>query len=230
MTRKINPKSLRLGLTQVWDLTIQNYNKFDSYILFIFKWLQINSVITRILRSNEFLISDKEFLYMGDKLFLNVYIPNSILESNDKYFLTLHELSKILVNCFSLKIYPRIYKKVNSTTMSNLILSYAIYLFEYNNNPNKILWQICQLLKGHLDNGRVIYCTKGIRMVYLKGFKIQLVGRFDNTKSQMARSIQYNLGSLALVSLKSYVEFSHKDLHTKLGSCGLKVWLFYEIG
>nr|YP_011003658.1 ribosomal protein S3 [Gracilaria eucheumatoides]WPS66060.1 ribosomal protein S3 [Gracilaria eucheumatoides] len=229
MTRKINPTSLRLGLTQVWDFTIPNYNSFNSYILLIFKWLQVNSIIIKILRSNKFLISDKELLYINNKLFLNIYITDLILPSHDKYFLITHKLSKILLEWFSLKICLRIYRKMNYTIMPNLILNYAAYLLEYNRNPNKIIWQVYQLLKGHINSSKIIYCTKGIRLVYLKGFKIQLVGRFDNTKSQMAKSIQQNLGSLSLVSLKSYVEFSHKNLHTKLGSCGLKVWLFYEI-
>nr|YP_009490379.1 ribosomal protein S3 [Gracilaria edulis]AWH62513.1 ribosomal protein S3 [Gracilaria edulis] len=230
MTRKINPISLRLGLLQIWDFTIQNYTKLDYYyVLSFFKQFQLDNVILKILKINRFLISDKEFLYINRKLFLNIYVLDNNYVLQNKYFSVIFDLSKILLNWFSLKVYLRIYKKIDYMLTSNLVLNYAIYLIEQNQNFNKVLWLINQFIMNHFNTVKVIYCTKGIRHVHLKGFKIQLVGRFSNTKNQMAKSIQQNFGSLSLISLKNYVEFSQKDLHTKLGTCGLRIWLFYEI-
>nr|YP_009130773.1 ribosomal protein S3 [Agarophyton chilense]AKA27628.1 ribosomal protein S3 [Agarophyton chilense]ASP44556.1 ribosomal protein S3 [Agarophyton chilense]UAD89519.1 ribosomal protein S3 [Agarophyton chilense] len=230
MTKKINPISLRLGLTQVWDITTQNYSKPNySYALSFLKHLQVESIITKVLRLNKFLINDNEFWYFNSTLFLNIYFTESTENKLNKYLFLIRKLSKVILNWFSLKIYLRIYKKVNLITTPNLISNYALYLFEQNKNPNKVLWQICQFLKKNLNNGKIVYSTKGIRLVYLKGFKVRLVGRFDNTKSQMAKSIQQSSGSLSLISLKNQVEFTQKNLYTKLGSCGLQIWLFYEI-
>nr|YP_011017015.1 ribosomal protein S3 [Gracilaria hainanensis]WQB61693.1 ribosomal protein S3 [Gracilaria hainanensis] len=230
MTRKINPISLRLGLTQVWDLAIQKYSKLNyCYTLFFLKQFQIENIITKILRLNKYLVNDKEFWYIRDKLFLNIYIVELIDNHTDKYLFLIKGLSKLVRNWFPLKIYLRIYKRIYWMTTSNLMISYMAYLFEENKNPNKILWQICMFLKKHLYNSKIVYSTKGIRVVYLKGFKVRLVGRFDNTKSQMAKSIQQSSGSLSLLSLRSQVEFVQKNLYTKLGSCGLQIWLFYEI-
>nr|YP_009511866.1 ribosomal protein S3 [Hydropuntia rangiferina]AXI97743.1 ribosomal protein S3 [Hydropuntia rangiferina]UAD89769.1 ribosomal protein S3 [Hydropuntia rangiferina] len=230
MTRKINPISLRLGLFQVWDFTIQNYTKLDYYyVLSFFKQFQLNDIILKILKFNRFLISDKDFLYINHKLFLNIYVIDINSSLQNKYLLVISELSKSLSDWFSLKVYLRIYRKIDYMLTSNLVLNYAIYLIEQNQNFNKVLWLINQFILNHLNKVKVVYCTKGVRYVYLKGFKIQLVGRFSNTKNQMAKSIQQSFGSLSLISLKNYVEFSQKDLYTKLGSCGLRIWLFYEI-
>nr|YP_009511841.1 ribosomal protein S3 [Gracilaria gracilis]AXI97718.1 ribosomal protein S3 [Gracilaria gracilis] len=230
MTRKINPISLRLGLTQVWDYTIQNYNKLNyCYTLSFLKQLQIENIVTKILSLNKFLIHDKEFWYSKNKLFLNIYIVEVDPNNSNKYLFLIKELSKLISNWFFLKIQLRIYKRVSWLTTSNLVSSYVSYLFVQNKNPNKILWQICILLKKHLGSNKVVYSTRGIHSVYLKGFKVRLVGRFDNTKNQMSKSIQQGSGSLSLISLRNQVEFVQKNLYTKLGSCGLQIWLFYEI-
>nr|YP_010199611.1 ribosomal protein S3 [Gracilaria cervicornis]UAD89469.1 ribosomal protein S3 [Gracilaria cervicornis] len=230
MTRKVNPISLKLGLTQVWDFTIQNYNKLNyCYALSFLKQLQIENIVNKILKVNKFLINDKEFWYFNNKLFLNIYIVEVFFNQGDKYLFLIQKLSKLVFSWFSLKIYLRIYKRIYWITTSNLILGYASYLFQQNKNPNKILWQLSIFLNKHLYHNKIVYSTKGIRLVYLKGFKIKLVGRFDNTKSQMAKSIHQSSGSLSLVSLQNQVEFVQKNLYTKLGSCGLQIWLFYEV-
>nr|ATG87379.1 ribosomal protein S3 [Gracilaria chouae] len=230
MTRKINPTSLKLGLTQVWDFTIQNYSKLNYCYAFSFlKQLQIEDITSKFLKVNKFLVNDREFWYFNNQLFLNIYIVEVISKQVDKHLFLIQDLAKLLSNWFSLKIYLRIYKRIYWTTTSNLILSYASYLLEQNKNPNKILWQICVFLNKHRYHSKIVYSTKGIRLVNLKGFKIRLVGRFDNTKNQMSKSIQQGLGVLSLMSLKNRVEFVNRELYTKLGSCGLQIWLFYEI-
>nr|YP_009511791.1 ribosomal protein S3 [Gracilaria caudata]AXI97668.1 ribosomal protein S3 [Gracilaria caudata] len=230
MARKINPISLRLGLTQVWDFTIQNYNKLGyCYVMSLVKQFQIESIITKILKLNEFFVNDKEFWYFRNQLFLNIYVIEVSRTHSDKYLMLMKELSKVISSWFSLKIFLRIYKRVNWITTSSLTSNYILYLFEQNKSPNKVLWQVCRFLKKNLYSKKVVYSTKGIRSVYLRGFKVRLVGRFDNTKSQMAKSIQQSAGSLSLISLKNQVEFIQRDFYTKLGSCGLQIWLFYEI-
>nr|UAD89494.1 ribosomal protein S3 [Gracilaria changii] len=231
MTRKTNPISLKLGLTQVWDFTIQSYCKLNYYYnSWLLKQWQINNIITKILELNKLWVNDKEFWYFKNKLFLNIYIVGEVpILHSDKYSLLVKELSKAIFNWFSFKIYLRIYKRMDWTVTSDLVSSYIVYLFEQDRSPSRILWQVCGFLKKNLNTRKIVYSTKGIRLVHLKGFKVKLVGRFDNTKSQMARSIQQSAGSLSLISLKNQVEFVQKDLYTKLGSCGVQVWLFYEI-
>nr|AMR57147.1 ribosomal protein S3 [Gracilaria salicornia] len=230
MARKVNPISLRLGLTQVWNLTIQNYGKLNyCYMSSFLQYWRTRNIIAKILKFNKFLINDKELWYINNTLFLNIYMVELVKKHSDMYLFLIKELSKLVCKWFSLKVDLRIYKRISWMTTSNLMLSYVSYLFDENRNLNKILWQVCTFLKKHLHKGKVVYSTKGIRIAYLKGFKIRLVGRFDNTKSQMAKSIQQGSGSLSLLSLKNQVEYMQKNLHTKLGSCGLQIWLFYEI-
>nr|AEX37513.1 ribosomal protein S3 [Gracilariopsis lemaneiformis] len=230
MAKKINPISLRLGLTQVWDFTLQNYGKLISwYVLLLLKQLQLKKVVTQIFNINKFLVGDQEFWYYHNNLFFNIYFTDHIIKNPNKYSLILKNISLLIFEWFSLKVQLRIFKKTNWVTTPNLLISYANYLLKYHKNPNKVLWQLCQFLETNLNRTKVVYSSKGIRLVNLKGFKIRLVGRFDNTKNQMSKSIQQGLGVLSLMSLKNRVEFVNRELYTKLGSCGLQIWLFYEI-
>nr|YP_010199886.1 ribosomal protein S3 [Gracilariopsis tenuifrons]UAD89946.1 ribosomal protein S3 [Gracilariopsis tenuifrons] len=230
MAKKINPISLRLGLTQVWDFTLQNYGKLISwYILLLLKQLQLKKVVSQIFNLNKFLVGEQEYWYYHNKLFLNIYFTDNIVKNQDKYSLILKKISLLIFEWFSLKVQLRILKKTNWITTPDLLINYAIYLLKQHKNPNKVLWQLCQFLETHLNCTKIVYSSRGIRLVNLKGFKIRLVGRFDNTKNQMSKSIQQGYGSLSLMSLKSRVEFASKELYTKLGSCGLQIWLFYEI-
>nr|YP_009500463.1 ribosomal protein S3 [Gracilariopsis heteroclada]AXE43625.1 ribosomal protein S3 [Gracilariopsis heteroclada] len=230
MAKKINPTSLRLGITQVWDFTLQNYGKLTSRnILYTLKRLQLKNVITQFFNLNKFLVGEQEIWYYHNNLFLNIYFTDYIIKNCSKYPSILHSISSLIFEWFSLKVRLRIFRKTVWASTPNMLISYADYLIKQHKNPNKVLWQLCQFLKTHLNSTKVIYSTKGIHLVYLKGFQVRLVGRFDNTKNQMSKNIQQGFGALSLMSLKSRVEFVHKELYTKLGSCGLQIWLFYEI-
>lgn len=74
-----------------------------------------------------------------------------------------------------------------------------------------------------MNSYKFSYFKYGFKKVYLKGFKIRLSGRFEGSKTQMAKSVEYTIGSLPLTCLNSYVEFKKKELFTKSGICGLQI-------
>nr|YP_004062184.1 ribosomal protein S3 [Gracilariophila oryzoides]ADR03200.1 ribosomal protein S3 [Gracilariophila oryzoides] len=230
MAKKINPISLRLGLTQVWDFTLQSYGKLISWhILLLLKQLQLKKVVAQIFNLNKFLVGEQEFWYYHNKLFLNIYFTDHIVKNQKKYSFIFKKIALLIFEWFSLKVQLRIFRKTNWITTPNLLINYATYLLKQHKNPNKVLWQLCQFLEKNLNYTKIVHSSCGIHLVNLKGFKIRLVGRSDNTKTQMSKSIQQGFGSLSLMSLKSRVEFANTELYTKLGSCGLQIWLFYEM-
>lgn len=69
----------------------------------------------------------------------------------------------------------------------------------------------------------LIYTTKGLQLVQLKGFKLEFTGCFESSRSQMSKTIKCNFGSIPLTKLNGYVDYSKDTLFTKFGSCGFKI-------
>nr|YP_009511942.1 ribosomal protein S3 [Melanthalia intermedia]AXI97869.1 ribosomal protein S3 [Melanthalia intermedia] len=230
MARKINPVSFRLGALQLWDFTLQNYGKLTyNSILHFYKRLQIKKVINQILSLNRFLPGSKELWFYNDKLFLIIYFANQSFDKNKLYSPLIENISKIFLKYFSIETYLRVYIKTNHVLTSNLLINYTKYLLQQNKNFVKILWYLCQFSENHLNSKKIIYSDQGIRLAYLRGFKIRLVGRFNDSRSQMAKTIQQGLEFQSLMCLRNYIEFFQDEIHMKSGSCGLQIWLFYEL-
>ena len=70
---------------------------------------------------------------------------------------------------------------------------------------------------------RIEYTTSGIRLMKLKGFRLEISGCFDSTRSQMAKKLKYNFGQVPLTLLNGYIDYSSHTLFTKSGSCGFKI-------
>jgi hypothetical protein len=96
-----------------------------------------------------------------------------------------------------------------------------------NVSLKKALKDVAKLITIQLNSKKILYTSKGPLTFKLQGFKIKSSGRFDNSRNQMSKTIKYTKGSLPLSKLNSYVEYSHKDIHTKSGVCSVHIWLFY---
>ena len=84
------------------------------------------------------------------------------------------------------------------------------------------------ILKQQVGQTKLIISKAGLKKIILKGFKVVIVGRFENSKTQMARRVSYKFGLLSLLSLNSFVEFSNIDVNSPLGTYNFKIWLFYH--
>nr|AHX02542.1 ribosomal protein S3 [Sebdenia flabellata] len=227
MTQKINPISLRLGITQVWDSILQNYGKLNkNYSLILHKQIQFYKFLMQLLNSSKLLVSQKELQFKNNYVLVNLYYLNENLPISS---LDLTKISKIIFQWFFVRVVLRLYLKYKLYSSINLVFNYTKYLLEQGELPTKILWNLCRFLEVHLNANKVFNSVKGPIRVNLKGFKIRLAGRLDGSKNQMAKTIEQKVGSLPLASLKSYVEFLNTEIHTKLGTCGLQIWLFYSI-
>lgn len=61
----------------------------------------------------------------------------------------------------------------------------------------------------------------------LKGLTIKISGRLSGRKQGMAKTVSKTIGILPLSGLKQKVDYDQGFVTTKLGSLGIKVWVFY---
>lgn len=236
MAQKINPVSFRLGTIQVWSNFFQNYgNYFNPYSLILHRQLQVTDYLNRFFSTRNFIFDQSDWVFSNDKFFLNIQYVQKTKDVDKTNFSTLDssELLKVTTKTtsqwFGIPVSIRLYEKNQWLGTSNLLINYVYFSAKQGNSFKKIIQNICKMLTTHLNTIKISYSTKGVVRLSLKGFKIQLAGRFDNSRNQMAKLMKQSIGSLPLTRLESYVEYSHKEFYTKHGVCGLQIWLFYEI-
>nr|AYR06679.1 ribosomal protein S3 [Rhodogorgon sp.] len=233
MAQKINPLSFRLGLLQIWNSTLQRYGKlFTPYILMNYRKKQVVNFLIRCLDNKELILSKIEFIILNHKIVINItYLK---LEKDDltekEKLIIIKQLRKNLVQWFNSSIFIYFYYKKNWLNSAILMSNYITILVGNKSDIlKKILHNNFKFVQNWAKNKKVIYYKQGIIFLTLKGFKICLSGCFDASRVQMTKTIKYNFGFLPLTKLDSYVEYSYRQIFTKYGTCGLKIWFFYEI-
>lgn len=230
MAQKINPISFRLGISQVWDSTLQLYGKsYLNYFLIFHKYLQIRNILNRIFLKNNLIIDFQEWKIYKNKISLNIYYSHLFNSKQINHLNCFNKVSKTILEWFSIISSIHFYLKAQKTSTTKILIAYTHYLLEQNISAKKIIWNLCKFLETNKKIEKISYFKFGIFKLHLKGFKIRLSGRFDNSKNQMSKNIEQTVGSLPLTCLKSSVEYINKEIYTKSGICGLQIWLFYEI-
>nr|WCH57631.1 ribosomal protein S3 [Hypnea wynnei] len=230
MAQKINPTSLRLGISQLWTSNIQFYGKSFKLYFFLFHYC-IKSFIflKRISNSIGFLIHYQQLkIKKYNPIILNIYYtqPFFVLKADSTRFY--NKIQNTLSKFFSKKLCIGFYLMGFPLLSSNLLYSYSQFLVFENLTAKRILWNLSKLLEMHLNSLKIIHTSRGVKILKLKGFKIQIAGRIDDSKTQMAKRLNLNVGSSCLTSLQDYIIYSKSILYSKSGTCGVKIWLFYE--
>lgn len=231
MAQKLNPKSIRLGITQLWNIFVQPYgSNYKILILFFFNYLKSWFFFFKIFSKNKIFINSIEFWHTNSNLLIKVYTN----KFNFKYYSNkyLKKIIYILFYWFYFNKFIKIYFYTNNLKFytSSLLLTYLEHLYKnLNYTPKKIIAILSLLLKKISTQNKITLSKKGPLKLKLKGYKIILNGRFENSKNQMAKKLIIKHGSLKLISINNYIDFSNKNFHTKLGACNIKLWLFYKI-
>lgn len=226
MAQKTNPTSFRLGIIQVWNSTLQFYGRsFKSYFSVVKEQLKLKDFITRYLQLNGFQLNYHEWRTYKNKTFLNIYFSPSF---NNKKFnlICLKNLFNLVSNWFPKNFSVYFYLNPKWSLNPNFLISYTKYLLDQKTAPKKVIANLCRFLQNQLNSSKVTYFKFGLLKTNLIGFKICLVGRFDNS-NPMAKKFEQTIGTLSLTNLTNFVEYSNAEIHTKLGICGIQIWLFY---
>nr|YP_009774151.1 ribosomal protein S3 [Caulacanthus okamurae]QIZ74768.1 ribosomal protein S3 [Caulacanthus okamurae] len=227
MAQKINPLSFRIGTIQLWNSHLQTYGKLKhSYSSILNGYLNSYEYLNRIFSLSGFLVDHQEWKIGKSSVKLNVYyqtFPYALVQKNFEKILS---LLKVL---FLGKIFLRLYLKSPWSLSNTLVASYVQYLMSVNTPSKRILLNLKKFLIIHMNSKKISFFKYGIVNLKLTGFKLHISGRIEDSKNQMAKSLEEASGSLPLTSMKRYVVYTKDHIYTKSGVCGLKVWLFYEI-
>ena len=227
MSQKINPISNKLGINRLWKFEFFNYGKnFKSYTKFITFHNYIFNYLSCFCIKNNLLIESINIIQKNFEICIVIFLNNvkNIEEVN------LSSLSSGVISKWintTLKLY--FYRNFNFINSSLLINNYTNFLLtKKENSPKKVLLLIYKILKNQKKIPKIKYTTQGIKILELKGFKIEISGCFESSRSQMSKTIKCNFGTIPLTKLNGYIDYSKTTFFTKFGSCGLKVWLFYK--
>lgn len=227
MSQKINSLGFKLGILQLWNFNIPVYNssfKFYKKYIYISKYTFI--YFRQIFKKHNILLNKITISYINQQFFLTISFYNF-----DNYitFLKKAVFNNFLYFWWGNLINLTLYKNQKLTISSFLITNYIIYVIESKNYSfKKSLHDLFKILKDISKDKKIIYTTSGLKVIELKGFKMQLSGCFENSRSQMSKILKYNYGLIPLTKLNGCIEYSTSCLFTKLGICNLKIWLFYE--
>lgn len=221
MSQKINPTSVRLGVSQIWDTSFPKYGKnFQPYINFLHKQLKIFVYLRRFFSAYNFSIENVNMRFTFCSVFITVFIVKTNSTIN---FLKTNILVKTIYHWLKIPIVLNFYKKVSLSNSAFLVSNYITYLTLRGTSLKKSLQIVYIMLKDQSNKFKLVQTVHGTNKVILKGFKLKFSGCFEVSRSQMSKTISCNFGSLPLTKLKGYVEYSSSTIYTKLGSCGLKI-------
>lgn len=232
MAQKTNPIGLRLGSTQVWDLTFQNYgSRSKFYSNFSLKQLTLNNFLQYQFFLSKNNLINKTWLELNNKSFmfkLSCTLTHSTFNRQQFNFFE-SKIEKVLRSTYRFRPDFEIFHESYPLITASLIASYVNYLHKQKFSLKLITVSLEKFLKSNLNLVKVVFLSNGATTVVLKGFKLKISGRFENTRNRMAKSYEQSYGLLPLIQLKSYVEFYSQPIFTKLGTCTFQVHLFYEI-
>ncbi len=227
MAQKINPTSNKLGILQIWNYNFQsygkklkNYTKFTQIKFFLLNYLK------RLLNKYNLLVEDIYIVQTIHKTSIKLFI----FDQNKIKVLENNNLAKLISYWLNCPVILNFYKINNLGNSAFLLSNYINYLFlQKTYAPKKILQVVYKILQQQTSKFKILYTVNGIKIFKLKGFKIEISGCFELSRSQMAKTLKCNFSSVSLTKLKGYVDYSSSVIFTKFGSCGFKIWLFYEL-
>nr|WCH57967.1 ribosomal protein S3 [Calliblepharis sp.] len=229
MAQKINPTSLRLGILQLWTSNIQFYgNSFRVYFLLFHNYLKLYWFLKKLSNLEGYGIIYQKWKITKFGIKLNIYYTKLFFLSDQNFIKFYKNIYKILNKIF-LNQAGLIFFLVPALFLSNnLLYFYGQYLINQKISINKVLWNFSKILEREIGSKKLIYTKFGIKILELQGFKISISGRIDDSKTQMAKKLNFGVGNLCLTTLHSYIAYSQSTFYTKSGTYGIKTWLFYK--
>lgn len=214
MAQKINPNSLRLGITRNW----QNrwfLKRGLNYLLeedFIIR----REVLKRVLKAG---IASLEIERVGNvcKIYIKAARPGLIIGRGGKGIEDLKKAVETLVIDFrrrkKIKELPELnlnIEELKRTEISGQVMAQNI-AFDLERRL-----RFRRVLKQYID---AVMQNKGV-----KGVKIHLAGRLDG--AEIARKKWLAKGRMPLTNLRADIDYGEATAFTTYGTVGIKVWVY----
>lgn len=226
MSKKISSTSKYLGISQDWFVNFQHYGNF--YLNFFISFLNIynflNLIIRESFKTNIFVLKKQIYIcFKFIQLNLKIFYLQGNLNSLNLFY---HKINMLFLNNFIFNLKIKLFFSKFNFFSKQFLEVYLEYLSLFN-APKKIFNLVIILLKNHLRSTNMFYLNSGLKKVQLRGFKIQLKGRYEVSKSTLAKKQLLKLGQVTSNNLDNLLDLVNKDFYSKLGKSTLKIWFFY---
>lgn len=222
MTLKYNILTNKLGLSELPKTKINFYGKYStSFKNKYFNLLHMYYYLCRATYKKKNLLTNLKLSITKNNIVV-IYCCN---KKNIKSF----EPIIPFINKINKPLKLNIYKVSQIRNSSFGVLNYFKYILEEKNQTfKKTLEEIKELINKEKNIIKIINTRSGLKKVYLVGYNIQIKGCFEPSNNQMAKIFYDKNGSTPINRLNNYVEYSNSSIHTKYGTGGIKIWLFYK--
>lgn len=230
MSKRSHVLGFRLGFIQLWNYTLNNYNKnLKVYIKSIVKKRYIQHCIQYISKSPGIFINVSKLCQYYNLLKLNFnYTPLKVLKQKKVLFPFL-KVIKVLNKTFGVPVKLKIFKKKNNFNNAYFLSEYIKFRYKINKSSLKIILNKLEKDFTKIINRNILYITnKGIKKGKIVGIKICCKGRLGSLRNPLTQTFIKCSGKISFLTLTNYVDYDQNFLFTKQGTYSLHVWIFYS--
>ncbi|NLL44368.1 MAG: 30S ribosomal protein S3 [Mollicutes bacterium] len=203
MGQKVSPIGLRIGINKTWES----------------KWYANNKDFAMFLNDD---IKIRKFLF---KKLKDAAVSNIIIERTSKKTDVIINTAKpgVVIGHGGNEV-EKIRKELSKLVNENIEIS----IMEVK-NPNLDAALVAESIAHQIEN-RVSFrvaqkrAIKNVMRAGAKGIKTAVSGRLGG--ADMARTEGYTEGLIPLHTLRSDVDYAHKEANTNFGKIGVKVWIY----
>lgn len=223
MPKKINPLSFRLGITQVWDKTLNTYNNNTKYCMTIFNQIKFGTYLTRFLKNRKIILNSTTWVFKDTISLLISYYCISAKNPLEKNI-----LKQNIRSWFDSPVNIFFYKHKDS--INNALVLNAIIQIGLGKGASlkKVLSDLNDGIIISNYKKKIVTNTRGIVYLKLVGFQFKYAGRIDKSRNQMSKIQTMSRGNNSVSSIVKYIEYNYICMNTKCGSIGIHIWLFYK--
>jgi small subunit ribosomal protein S3 len=202
MGQKVNPKSIRLKINQIWQSKWYGKQSYQDYLI---ADLKIRRALEKKLKDAA--LSKVTISRDANKVSIDIYSgrPGIIIGRGGA---GTDELKKFLAGFFKEKIQINIIEVKKPDADASIIAQNVAAQLE-KRIPFK------RAIKQVIDKAK----TSGV-----KGIKVQVSGRLNG--AEIARSEKLTYGTVPLSTFKSDIDYKYTTALTTYGIIGIKVWVY----
>lgn len=203
MGHKVNPTSLRIGITQTW--ASKWYAHKNQFAKLLHEDLALKKEIMKRLKTA--IVTRIEIERSAKKIVVNVYAakPGVVI---GRQGVAVEDLKDALSKKFGHHIEVNI-KEVSAPDLSSLVLGDLV----------------CRQIEKRVNYRRAAKMAMQKAMeAGAKGVKIRVGGRLNGV--EISRAEFFKEGNIPLHTLRADIDFSNNEAHTTYGVIGVKVWVY----
>lgn len=214
MLKKTNPLSFKLGNMQVWNSTLNSYNKPVCIYKWNRSWLLFENYVSRLKHSNK--STSFNWSFRDQNTLIIKYVSSELIDY------VLLSKSKLWFQIFT---ETHAFKQSNINAISTLNIN---MLFQTNSHTKKALQDLTKKVGSLLYGKKVVFGIKGLVDLVLVGYRIKYGGCFDKSRNKMSQVVYMKKGKNSFSSLYYFVEYRYLSIHTRWGVIGVHIWLFFK--